>query len=81
MRQPGGEHLAADQSAPALVRDECFGQQTATSCRHPIGRPTETAPEGEEIRCLVSGLRPEPEELLAALRDRRKGTNRPHIAP
>ncbi|MFE5483028.1 DUF6292 family protein [Streptomyces sp. NPDC056527] len=87
MRQPDGEHLAAavllaaDQPAPALVWDERFGWRTATSRRHPIGKPTETAPEGEGIRYLGSGLRPEPEELLAALRDRRKGTKRPHNAP
>ncbi|MGW6571974.1 DUF6292 family protein [Streptomyces sp. NPDC054945] len=87
MRQPDGEHLAAavpldtDQPTPALVWDSRFGWRTATSRRHPIGKTTEAAPEGEGIRYLGSGLRPEPEELLAALRDGRKGTKRPHTTP
>ncbi|MEU6620824.1 hypothetical protein ABZ926_08555 [Streptomyces litmocidini] len=57
--------------------DERFGWRTATSRRHPIGKPIDTPPEGEGIRYLDSGLRPEPEELLAALHDARKGTKRP----
>ncbi|AJF70466.1 DUF6292 family protein [Streptomyces vietnamensis] len=87
MRQPDGEHLAAavpletHQPAPALVWDERFGWRTATSRRHPIGKPTDTPPEGEGIRYLGTGLRPDPEELLAALRDGRKGTKRPHTTP
>ncbi|MFJ4777951.1 DUF6292 family protein [Streptomyces sp. NPDC088762] len=87
MRQPDGEHLAAavpletDQPAAALVWDSRYGWRTATSRRHPIGKATEAAPEGEGIRYLGSGLQPEPEELLAALRDGRKGTKRPHTAP
>ncbi|MFE6225828.1 DUF6292 family protein [Streptomyces sp. NPDC057854] len=39
--------LEAGQPAPALVWDERFGWRTATSRRHPIGKPTHTAPEGE----------------------------------
>ncbi|WP_051838349.1 DUF6292 family protein [Streptomyces sp. NRRL F-2580] len=85
MRQPDGEHLAAavpldtDQPAPALVWDSRFGWRTATSRRHPIGKSTDTAPEGEGIRYLGTGLKPDPEELLAALRDQRRGTKRPKV--
>ncbi|WP_327286067.1 DUF6292 family protein (plasmid) [Streptomyces sp. NBC_00597] len=83
MRQLEGEHLAAavlldtDQPAPAVVWDSRFGWRTAISRRHPIGKSTDTAPEGEGIRYLGTGLRPAPEELLAALRDQRRGTRRP----
>ncbi|MFE5797014.1 hypothetical protein ACFQ8C_31160 [Streptomyces sp. NPDC056503] len=83
MRQVDGEHLttalplAAGQPAPALVWDERFGWRTATSRRHPIGKPTKTAPEGEGIRYLGTGLKPDPEELLTALRDQRRGTKHP----
>ncbi|MEV8536145.1 DUF6292 family protein [Streptomyces sp. NPDC051211] len=83
MRQPDGEHIAAavpldtDQPAAALVWDSRYGWRTSTSRRHPIGKATDTPPEGEGIRYLGSGLRPEPEELLAALRDGRKGSKRP----
>ncbi|MFE4658265.1 DUF6292 family protein [Streptomyces hydrogenans] len=83
VRQLDSGHLAAavpleaGQPAPALVWDERFGWRTATSRRHPIGKQTDTAPEGEEIRYLGVGVRPEPEELLDALRDGRKGTRRP----
>ncbi|GGR41436.1 DUF6292 family protein [Streptomyces roseolus] len=86
-RQAEGGQLAAavlledGQPAPALVWDDRFGWRTATSRRHPIGKYTDTAPEGEGIRYLGIGPRPEPEELLDALRDRRKGTKRPHPAP
>lgn len=86
VRQPGGENLAAavpletDQPAAALVWDSRYGWRTATSRRHPLGKPTETGPEGEGIRYLGSGIRPDPEELLAALRDGRKGTKRPQTA-
>ncbi|MFG2667669.1 hypothetical protein ACGFY6_25920 [Streptomyces sp. NPDC048387] len=83
MRQLDGGAVAAavlldtDQPAAAAVWDSRFGWRTSTSRRHPIGKDTDTAPEGEGIRYLGSGLRPEPEELLAALRDGRKGTKRP----
>ncbi|MFJ9596696.1 hypothetical protein ACIRS3_28600 [Streptomyces virginiae] len=83
MRQLDGGAVAAavlldtDQSAAAAVWDSRYGWRTSTSRRHPIGKDTDTAPEGEGIRYLGSGLRPEPEELLAALRDGRKGTKRP----
>ncbi|MEY2229724.1 hypothetical protein [Streptomyces sp. BF23-19] len=85
MRQLEGEHLAAavpldaDQPAPAVVWDSRYGWRTSTSRRHPIGKATDTPPEGEGIRYLGSGLRPEPEELLAALRDQRRGTKRPKV--
>ncbi|WP_371640981.1 DUF6292 family protein [Streptomyces virginiae] len=87
MRQLDGEHVAAavllntDQPAAAVVWDDRSGWRTSTSRRHPIGKATDTPPEGEGIRYLGSGLRPEPEELLAALRDGRKGTKRPHTNP
>ncbi|MFF5446327.1 hypothetical protein [Streptomyces sp. NPDC012888] len=84
MRRLDGQPLAAvvwleaGQPAPALVWDERFGWRTATNRRHPIGRPTGTAPEGEGIRHLGSGPRPEPGELVAALREGREGAERPH---
>ncbi|MFE4206117.1 DUF6292 family protein [Streptomyces goshikiensis] len=87
MRQPDGGHLAAavpldtDQPVAAVVWDSRYGWRTATSRRHPIGKATDTPPEGEGIRYLGSGLRPEPEELLAALRDGRQGSKRPHTNP
>ncbi|MFE6462261.1 DUF6292 family protein [Streptomyces cinereoruber] len=87
MRQPDGEHVAAavlldtDQPAAAVVWDSRYGWRTSASRRHPIGKATDTPPEGEGIRYLGSGLRPEPEELLEALRDGRKGTKRPRITP
>ncbi|MFF9981138.1 hypothetical protein [Streptomyces erythrochromogenes] len=83
MRQLDGGAVAAavlldtDQPTAAAVWDSRYGWRTSTSRRHPIGKDTDTAPEGEGIRYLGSGLRPEPEELLAALRDGRKGTKRP----
>ncbi|MBT2369156.1 hypothetical protein J7E88_28530 [Streptomyces sp. ISL-10] len=78
-----GEHLAAavpltaGQSSPALVWDERYGWRTATSRRHPIGKETGTAPDGEGIRYLGSGTRPEPDELLEQYADGRKGSKRP----
>ncbi|THA53238.1 DUF6292 family protein [Streptomyces sp. A1136] len=83
MRQLDGGAVAAavlldtGQPAAAAVWDSRYGWRTSTSRRHPIGKDTNSAPEGEGIRYLGSGLRPEPEELLAALRDGRKGTKRP----
>ncbi|MEU5150054.1 hypothetical protein AB0G42_23095 [Streptomyces yangpuensis] len=83
MRQLHGGALAAallldiDQPAAAAVWDSRYGWRTATSRRHPIGKHTDTAPEGEGIRYLGTGLKPDPEELLAALRDQRRGTKRP----
>lgn len=85
VRQLDDEHLAAavplaaGQSAPALVWDERYGWRTATSRRHPIGKDTATPPEGEGIRYLGSGIRPEPAELLQALADGRKGSKRPTV--
>lgn len=85
VRQLAGEHLAAavplaaGQSSPALVWDERYGWRTATSRRHPIGKDAGTAPEGEGIRYLGSGTRPEPAELLEALADGRKGSKRPKV--
>ncbi|MGW0704109.1 DUF6292 family protein, partial [Streptomyces sp. NPDC002867] len=63
----------------ALVWDERYGWRTATSRRHPIGKDTGTPPEGEGIRYLGSGTRPEPAELLEALADGRKGSKRPKV--
>ncbi|MGW6564997.1 DUF6292 family protein [Streptomyces sp. NPDC054975] len=83
VRQLDGDHLtaaiplAADQTSPALVWDERFGWRTATSRRHPIGKDTGTAPEGDGIRYIGSGRQPEPAELLESLNDRRKGSRRP----
>lgn len=83
MRQLDGGAVAAavlletDQPAAAAVWDSRYGWRTSTSRRHPIGKDTDTAPEGEGIRYLGSGLRPDPDELLAALRDQRRGTKRP----
>ncbi|MFE9927843.1 hypothetical protein [Streptomyces sp. NPDC005533] len=87
LRQLDGGAMAAavlldtDQPAAAAVWDSRYGWRTSTSRRHPIGKDTCTPPEGEGIRYLGSGLQPEPEELLAALRDGRKGTKRPHTRP
>ncbi|WP_331757049.1 DUF6292 family protein (plasmid) [Streptomyces sp. NBC_01544] len=73
LRRLGDEHLAAalpltaGQTWPALVWDERYGWRTATSRRHPIGKDTGSAPEGEGIRYLASGIRPEPAEVLEAL--------------
>lgn len=69
--------LDTDQPAAAAVWDSRYGWRTATSRRHPIGKHTDTAPEGEGIRYLGTGLQPDPEELLEALRDQRRGTKRP----
>ncbi|MCX5232914.1 hypothetical protein [Streptomyces sp. NBC_00233] len=66
---------------PPAERGDRHVQRTATSRRHPVGKSTDTPPEGEGIRYLGNGLRPDPEELLDALRDGRKGTKRPHTAP
>ncbi|MGP4001561.1 DUF6292 family protein [Streptomyces sp. 8N706] len=83
VRQLGDEHLAAavpltaGQSSPALVWDERYGWRTTTSRRHPIGKDTGTAPEGEGIRYLGSSIRPQSAELLEALTDGRKGSKRP----
>ncbi|WP_405594137.1 DUF6292 family protein [Streptomyces sp. NBC_01410] len=85
VRQLAGDHLAAavplaaGQSAPALVWDERYGWRTANSRRHPIGKDTGTAPEGEGIRYLGHSLTPEPAELLEALADGRKGSKRPKV--
>ncbi|MEU3464601.1 DUF6292 family protein [Streptomyces sp. NPDC006733] len=83
VQQLPGEHLAAAvpltaaQPAPALVWDERYGWRTANSRRHPLGKESGTAPEGEGIRYLSSSPRPEPAELLEALADGRKGSKRP----
>ncbi|MFB6809478.1 hypothetical protein [Streptomyces sp. NPDC056387] len=85
MRQLDGGAVAAaallntDQPAAAAVWDSRYGWRTSTSRRHPIGKDTDTAPEGEGIRCLGTGLKPEPEELHAALQDQRRGTKRPKV--
>ncbi|MEU5108158.1 DUF6292 family protein [Streptomyces sp. NPDC021354] len=85
VRKLAGEHLAAavalseGQGAPALVWDERYGWRTATSRRHPIGKETGSAPEGEGIRYLGSSLKPEPAELLEALADNRKGSKTPKV--
>ncbi|MEJ8639938.1 DUF6292 family protein [Streptomyces sp. MS2.AVA.5] len=85
VRQLADEHLVAavpltaSQTSPALVWDERYGWRTATSRRHPIGKDAGTAPEGEGIRYLGSGIRPEPAELLEALADGRKGSKRPKV--
>ncbi|MBV7674090.1 hypothetical protein STHAL_32095 [Streptomyces halstedii] len=73
VRRIGGDYLAAavplaaGQTWPALVWDERYGWRTATSRRHPIGKDTGTAPEGEGIRYLGKGIRPEPAELIKKL--------------
>ncbi|MFE7111102.1 DUF6292 family protein [Streptomyces sp. NPDC057575] len=83
VRQLGDGHLAAavplttDQSSPALVWDDRYGWRTATSRRHPIGKQTGTAPQGEGVRYLGSGTRPEPDEVLEQLADSRKGSKHP----
>ncbi|NUK53383.1 hypothetical protein HRW14_24535 [Streptomyces lunaelactis] len=83
VRKLADEHLAAalaltaGQPSPALVWDERYGWRTATSRRHPIGKDTASAPEGEGIRYLGSSIRPKPAELLEALADGRKGSKRP----
>ncbi|MFD9369435.1 hypothetical protein ACFWA6_17310 [Streptomyces sp. NPDC060020] len=59
--------------------DSRFGWRTATSRRHPIGKRADTAPEGEGIRYPGTGLKPDPLELLAALRAQRRGTKRPKV--
>lgn len=85
MRQLDGGAVAAavlldtDQPAAAAVWDSRYGWRTSTSRRHPIGKDTDTAPEGEGIRYLGTGLKPDPEELLAALQDQRRGTKRPKL--
>lgn len=73
VRRLADEHLAAalplavGHTWPALVWDERYGWRTATSRRHPIGKDTSRAPEGEGIRYLASGIQPEPAEVLEAL--------------
>ncbi|MDF3141818.1 MULTISPECIES: hypothetical protein [unclassified Streptomyces] len=64
--------------APALVWDERYGWHTATNRRHPMGKDTGTAPEGEGIRYLSAEHQPEPADLLAALADGRRGSRRPN---
>ncbi|MDX2565050.1 DUF6292 family protein [Streptomyces sp. TX20-6-3] len=87
IRQLDGGAMAAavmlntDQSAAAVVWDSRYGWRTSTSRRHPIGKDTDTPPEGEGIRYLGSGLQPDPDELLGALHDGRMGTKRPHPKP
>ncbi|MFI5634842.1 DUF6292 family protein [Streptomyces sp. NPDC051664] len=86
VRRLGGGHLAAalplaaGQTWPALVWDERYGWRTATSRRHPIGKDTGSAPEGEGIRYLGSSIRPQPAELLEELADGRKGSKRPQVS-
>lgn len=77
-----GEVLAAavllsGSGAPALVWDERYGWRTAVSRRHPLGKETGTPPEGDGIRYLSQNQQPEPAELLAALTDRRRGSQHP----
>ncbi|MGP3979626.1 hypothetical protein [Streptomyces sp. KR80] len=76
---PVADPLVAGQSFPALVWDERYGWRTATSRRHPIGKDTGTAPEGEGIRYLGTSRKPGPAELLEALADGRKGSKRPKV--
>ncbi|GAA3372267.1 hypothetical protein GCM10017744_103110 [Streptomyces antimycoticus] len=87
MRQLAGGYLASaiilgsDQRVPALVWDERYGWRTATNRRHPIGKDTGAAPEGEGIRYLGSSAQPKPAELLEALTDSRRGSKRPKAFP
>ncbi|MFI6874959.1 DUF6292 family protein [Streptomyces sp. NPDC050400] len=69
--------LSSTAPVPALVWDERWGWRTAANRRHPIGRETGQAPEGEGIRYLSSDRRPAPQEILAAVYDGRTGTSRP----
>lgn len=62
---------------PALVWDERWGWRTAPRRLHPIDRDHTRAPEGDGIRYLGGGITPEPDDLLARLRDGRKGTKKP----
>ncbi|MGW7673010.1 DUF6292 family protein [Streptomyces sp. NPDC054775] len=82
------QHLAGDvlgaalllhesAPAPALVWDERYGWRTATNRRHPMGKDTGTAPEGEGIRYLSAEHQPDPADLLAALTDGRRGFKHP----
>ncbi|MEJ8632082.1 DUF6292 family protein [Streptomyces sp. MS2.AVA.5] len=71
--------LTAGQPSPALVWDERYGWRTATSRRHPIGKDTTNASEGEGIRYLGSGLTPNPDAVLEQLADGRKGSKRPKV--
>lgn len=69
--------LTPNASAPALVWGERYGWRTATSRRHPIGRGPGKPPQGEGIRYLHSEQQPSPRQVLAALRNGRRGTHLP----
>ena len=69
--------LAAGGPAPALVWDQRWGWRTGLNRRHPISRDHSSPPEGDGIRYLGGGTKPEPEELLARLRDGRRGSRGP----
>ncbi|MGW4784979.1 DUF6292 family protein [Streptomyces sp. NPDC004230] len=64
-------------TTPALVWDERYGWRTAVSRRHPMGRETGEAPEGEGIRYLSQEQLPEPADVLAAFTDGRRGSRQP----
>ncbi|MFD7324189.1 DUF6292 family protein [Streptomyces sp. NPDC059875] len=83
VRQLDGDHLTAaipltaEQNTPALVWDERWGWRTATSRRHPIGKDTGSAPEGDGIRYIGDGQQPDPADLLEAFTNSRNGSRRP----
>ncbi|MEU9014510.1 hypothetical protein AB0D12_33045 [Streptomyces sp. NPDC048479] len=68
--------LGTGLTAPTRAWDERYGLRTATSRRHPIGKDTETTPEGEGIR-YPGAASSRPAELLEALADRPEARNDP----
>ncbi|MFK8851129.1 DUF6292 family protein [Streptomyces sp. Ac-502] len=73
--------LGPGAPVPALVWDERYGWYTSTSRRHPIpGQAHGEPPAGAGIRYLARSTTPEPDDVLAALRDRRKGSRTPRTA-
>ncbi|MFD7337869.1 hypothetical protein ACFV98_17960 [Streptomyces violascens] len=77
----GGYPAAALQLTPAgpvlvLAWDARWGWRTS-SRRHPLGKDTGLPPEGDGIRYLGHALQPGPDDLVAELADRRRGSKRP----
>jgi hypothetical protein len=69
--------MLSGSGTPALVWDERYGWRTAVSRRHPMGKETGAPPVGAGVRYLDEDQRPEPEVLLAALADGRRGSKHP----
>jgi hypothetical protein len=71
-----GIPLGEGAPAPAIVWDERYGWRTDPRQHPTLGRELDP-PAGPGIRYLAHGITPDPDDVAAAVRNRRTGTKRP----